>query len=84
MQGCSQSYREDRLGTENERDPPVLSVDGRVTLRVAADFQSVRLSRQARTSWRSFSSAALGFAPTICFTGRPPWNRISVGTDMIW
>ena len=28
--------------------------------------------------------AAFGFAPTICFTGLPPENRIIVGTDMTW
>ncbi len=38
---------------------------------------------QLKTSARSLSSAAFGLAPTICFTGLPPWNRIIVGIDMI-
>lgn len=36
------------------------------------------------TPERSCSSAALGLAPTICFTGLPSWKRMSVGMDMIW
>src|SRR5699024_5098660 len=36
------------------------------------------------TSDRSESRACFGLAPTICLTGSPPENRISVGIDMTW
>lgn len=76
MRGChSTCHTHSCCVANNERCPRVSPT---------AQSDSTRRHVDQRTPDKSCSSAALGLAPTICFTGLPSWNRMSVGIDMIW